>query len=268
MGLILTHWFLKVFERILQWDYCSSSLYWMCYTSTEHLLKGWKNHYSYQGLDMFLFCTAIGKIPSHCFLEEDILVHELLGKSSRAWFFLVCVCFGFIWFFFWVFFPLIAEFFQQGEESLPGDLLPLPHLATHEISGSFGVSPHCCNKTAVSQAVLVVLVLAGSHQRSLLSCAKPHDADTCQPCCWRVPLPTGSGIHGSSGWSVSRGPKVCRGSRTQSSSTVRAPHNVQGNGCCDPSLLLQHLIPLRKGRIRMGRGSLSCRPGSESLLVP
>lgn len=93
-----------------------------------------------------------------------------------------CVCFGFVWVFL-VFFSLIAEFFQPGEESLPGDLLPLPHLATHEISGSFGVSPHCYNKTAVSQPVLVVLVFAGSHQRSLLSYAKAHDADTCQPPC-------------------------------------------------------------------------------------
>lgn len=82
MGPILPHWFHKVFERILWWDYCSSSLYWMCYTSTKHLLEGWKNHYSYQGLDMVLFCTAIGEIPSHGFGEGDLLSMNNLVRSA------------------------------------------------------------------------------------------------------------------------------------------------------------------------------------------
>lgn len=54
----------------------------MFYISTKHLLEGWKSHYSYQGLDMVLFYTAIRKIPSCGFLEGDILV--LLCKISGA----------------------------------------------------------------------------------------------------------------------------------------------------------------------------------------
>lgn len=121
-------------------------------------------------------------------------------------------CFVFVFVFFSC--SLNVEFFQPGEESLPGDLLTLPHLATYNFSGSFGVSLHCYNKPAVSQLILAVLVFAASHQHSLLSPAKPYDAATCQPTCWWVPLPTGSRkqwVCGNTVWFVLRAPKVPRG---------------------------------------------------------
>lgn len=202
---------------------------------------------------MVLSCTATGKILSCGFLEGDVLVHELLGKISGVHFFW-CVCFSFVgvffvrlWFFFvwllvvffsellllWggVFFVVIvsvfvwlvfclfslnAEYFLPSKESLPGDLVPLPHLAAHNFSGSLGASLPCYNKPAVSQLIPVVLVFAGSRQHSLLPSAKPHDAATCQPPCWECPFPLALGssehLEPVAGWCQGHP----RGSRAQS----------------------------------------------------
>lgn len=128
----------------------------------------------------------------------------------------MCFC---VFVLFLKFFSLTAEFFLPGEESLPGDLLPLPHLVTHNFSDSFGVSLPCHKKTAVSQLIPVVLVFAGSCQNSLLSSVKPTMLTPASPPYWGVPLPVGTGkqwVPGSSGWLVSRARKVPRGSRAQS----------------------------------------------------
>lgn len=46
-------------------------------TSAKCFLEGQRSHYSHQGLDMVLFCTAMGKSPSCGYVEGDALVCEL-----------------------------------------------------------------------------------------------------------------------------------------------------------------------------------------------